>query len=168
MDAASALSLNNLFTFEACNGRAILETFRCRDWRAPHWCRKSFASQLEGYGLTTANILYRRPDHPWLLQTYVWQDYYLCPNFPVLNKFLNFWLEKLEGPAALRHRRPCPVDQARRDPRHRRRVQAALIPASLRGANGSARSCWLDDRLARRCHPGRLAPKTGYASLRSQ
>ena len=37
-------------------------------------------------------------DHPWLLQTYVWQDYDLCPNFPVLNKFLNFWLETLEGP----------------------------------------------------------------------
>src|SRR5438477_12342777 len=54
--------------------------------------------QLEGYGLTTANILYRRPDHPWLLQTYVWQDYDLCPMFPHLNKFLNFWLEKLEGP----------------------------------------------------------------------
>ena len=58
----------------------------------------AFKKQLEGYGLTTANILYRRPDHPWLLQTYVWQDYDLCPNFPVLNKFLNFWLEKLEGP----------------------------------------------------------------------
>ncbi len=43
-------------------------------------------------------ILYRRPDHPWLLQTYVWQDYDLCPNFRQLNKFLNFWLEKLEGP----------------------------------------------------------------------
>jgi uncharacterized protein Usg len=57
-----------------------------------------FRKQLEGYGLTTANILYRRPDHPWLLQTYVWQDYDLCPNFPGLNKFLNFWLEKLEGP----------------------------------------------------------------------
>lgn len=57
-----------------------------------------FRRQLEGYGLTTANILYRRPDHPWLLQTYVWQDYDLCPNFPALNKFLNFWLEKLEGP----------------------------------------------------------------------
>src|SRR4029077_15449533 len=40
----------------------------------------------------------RRPDRPWLLQTYVWQDYDLCPMFPVLNKFLNFWLEKLEGP----------------------------------------------------------------------
>jgi hypothetical protein len=31
---------------------------------------KDFRRQLEGYGLTTANILYRRPDHPWLLQTY--------------------------------------------------------------------------------------------------
>ncbi len=59
---------------------------------------QDFRRQLEGYGLTTANILYRRPDHPWLLQTYVWQDYDLCPHFPALNKFLNFWLEKLDGP----------------------------------------------------------------------
>jgi uncharacterized protein Usg len=59
---------------------------------------QDFRRQLEGYGLTTANILYRRPDHPWLLQSYVWQDYDLCPNFPALNKFLNFWLEKLDGP----------------------------------------------------------------------
>ena len=59
---------------------------------------KDFREQLEGYGLTTANILYRRPDHPWLLQSYVWQSYDLCPVFPKLNKFLNFWLEKLEGP----------------------------------------------------------------------
>ena len=59
---------------------------------------QDFRKQLEGYGLTTANILYRRPDHPWLLQTYVWQDYDLCPAFPALNKFLNFWLETLEGP----------------------------------------------------------------------
>jgi len=27
---------------------------------------------LSGYRLTTAEILYRRPDHPSLLQTYVW------------------------------------------------------------------------------------------------
>jgi uncharacterized protein Usg len=57
-----------------------------------------FRRQLEGYGLTTAQILYRLPDHPALLQTYVWQDYDLCPKFPVLNRFLAFWLEKLEGP----------------------------------------------------------------------
>ena len=35
---------------------------------------------------------------PWLLQSYVWQGYDLCPAFPALNKFLNFWLETLEGP----------------------------------------------------------------------
>ena len=59
---------------------------------------KDFRRQLDGYGLTTAQILYRLPDHPSLLQTYVWQDYDLCPKFPVLNRFLAFWLETLEGP----------------------------------------------------------------------
>jgi uncharacterized protein Usg len=56
-----------------------------------------FKRQLSGYGLTTAEILYRRPDHPWLLQTYVWQDYDLCPNFPELQSFLKFWQRSLEG-----------------------------------------------------------------------
>jgi uncharacterized protein Usg len=59
---------------------------------------KDFRRQLEGYGLTTAHILYRLPDHPSLLQTYVWQDYDLSPTFPALSRFLAFWLEKLEGP----------------------------------------------------------------------
>jgi uncharacterized protein Usg len=53
--------------------------------------------QLSGYGLTTAQILYRRPDHPWLLQTYVWQEYDLCPHFPELQGFLRFWQRSLEG-----------------------------------------------------------------------
>jgi uncharacterized protein Usg len=57
-----------------------------------------FRRQLEGYGLTTAHIYYRRPDHPWLLQSYVWQNYDLCPQFPELTRFLDFWKEKLEGP----------------------------------------------------------------------
>ena len=59
---------------------------------------RDFRRQLEGYGLTTAQILYRLPDHPSLLQTYLWQDYDICPRFPVLNRFLAFWLETLEGP----------------------------------------------------------------------
>jgi uncharacterized protein Usg len=59
---------------------------------------EDFRRQLEGYGLTTARILYRRPDHPWLLQTYIWQAYDLHPKFPELNRFLAFWREKLEGP----------------------------------------------------------------------
>ena len=58
---------------------------------------KNFRRQLEGYGLTTAQILYRRPDHPWLLQTYVWQDYDLCPKFPELQRFLDFWQRSIEG-----------------------------------------------------------------------
>jgi uncharacterized protein Usg len=58
---------------------------------------KDFQKQLAGYGLTTANILYRRPDHPWLLQTYVWQAYDLCPAFPELQRFLDFWRKSLEG-----------------------------------------------------------------------
>jgi uncharacterized protein Usg len=47
--------------------------------------------------LTTAEILYRMPDHPSLLQTYVWQDYDLHPRFPKLYRFLDFWTAKLDG-----------------------------------------------------------------------
>ncbi len=57
-----------------------------------------FARQMGGYGLTTARILYRLPDHPRILQSYVWQDYDLAPRFPELMKFLDFWRRKLEGP----------------------------------------------------------------------
>jgi uncharacterized protein Usg len=52
---------------------------------------------LENYRLTTAEILYRLPDHPSLLQSYVWQDLDLNPDFPVLRKFLNFWERELDG-----------------------------------------------------------------------
>jgi uncharacterized protein Usg len=69
-----------------------------RQLAAKELASKDFRRQLDGYGLTTAQILYRLPDHPSLLQTYVWQDNDLCPKFPVLNRFLKFWLETLEGP----------------------------------------------------------------------
>lgn len=52
---------------------------------------------LNDYRLTTAEILYHMPDHPALLQSYVWQEYDLAPNFPILQKFLNFWERELEG-----------------------------------------------------------------------
>ncbi|MCB5176146.1 MULTISPECIES: usg protein [Microvirga] len=57
-----------------------------------------FVRQLQGYGLTTAQILYRIPDHRSLVQEYVWQDYDIFPRFPALTKFLTFWEEKLDGP----------------------------------------------------------------------
>jgi len=59
---------------------------------------EDFIRQLAGYGLTTATILYRMPDHPKLLQTYIWQQYDLAPRFPVLQSFLVFWRRELEGP----------------------------------------------------------------------
>ena len=54
--------------------------------------------QLEGFSLTTAEILYRLPDHPRLLQSYIWQDYDLAPKFPKLVDFLGYWATNLDGP----------------------------------------------------------------------
>lgn len=56
-----------------------------------------FRRQLEGYGLTTANILYRLPDHPGILQNFIWQQHDRHPHFPELRKFLDFWVLNLEG-----------------------------------------------------------------------
>jgi uncharacterized protein Usg len=58
---------------------------------------REFRLQLRGYGLTTAEIHYRLPDHPALLQRYLWQDYDLAPDFPTLQGFLDFWQRELEG-----------------------------------------------------------------------
>ncbi len=52
---------------------------------------------LDGYCLTTAEILYRMPDHPSLLQSYVWQDYDQTPRYPKLNEFLAFWESTIDG-----------------------------------------------------------------------
>jgi uncharacterized protein Usg len=57
-----------------------------------------FKKQWLGYGLTTAEILYRLPDHPAILQSYVWQDYDRAPDFPELHGFLAFWTKNLDGP----------------------------------------------------------------------
>ncbi len=57
-----------------------------------------FKRMIAGHGLTTAQILYRMPDYPLILQSFVWQDYDLCPKFPGLFKFLTFWQKKLDGP----------------------------------------------------------------------
>ena len=61
---------------------------------------RDFERQLQGWSLTTAEIMYRMPDFQNLLQTYIWQDYDLAPKFPRLIKFLDFWSHNLEGPLA--------------------------------------------------------------------
>lgn len=60
--------------------------------------RKLLSAQLRGYRLTTAEILYHMPDHPGLLQSYIWQDLDLAPKYPILTRFLKFWHENLDGP----------------------------------------------------------------------
>ncbi len=60
--------------------------------------QKELELMLQGYRLATAEILYRMPDNLDLLQTFLWQDYDLAPRLPVLNKFLDFWHDNLDGP----------------------------------------------------------------------
>jgi len=54
--------------------------------------------RVEKFRLTTAEILYHMPDFPTVLQTYIWQEMDVQPEYPVLNKFLAFWQDELEGP----------------------------------------------------------------------
>jgi uncharacterized protein Usg len=58
----------------------------------------SFRKQMAGYGLVTAEILYHLPDHPKFLQSFIWQDYDIAPDFPTLIRFLTFWRKTLDGP----------------------------------------------------------------------
>jgi uncharacterized protein Usg len=53
--------------------------------------------QLNDYRLTTAEILYHMPDHPALLQSFIWQEYDIAPRYPELHKFLGFWTRQIEG-----------------------------------------------------------------------
>lgn len=57
----------------------------------------TLALQLRDYRLTTAEILYHMPDHPGLLQSYIWQALDMAPRFPELHKFLEFWEGNLDG-----------------------------------------------------------------------
>ena len=56
-----------------------------------------FELALRGYRLTTAEILYHLPDHPRLLQSFIWQELDIAPKYPVLTKFLKFWETSLDG-----------------------------------------------------------------------
>lgn len=52
---------------------------------------------IKDYRLTTAKIYYHLPDHPGLLQLFVWQQLDLAPDYPALRKFLDFWKDQLDG-----------------------------------------------------------------------
>lgn len=49
------------------------------------------------YRLTTAEIIYHMPDHPDLLQSFIWQRLDVAPDFPELHRFLEYWSRNIEG-----------------------------------------------------------------------
>lgn len=52
---------------------------------------------IQDYRLTTAEILYHLPDHPNVLQSFVWQELDIAPAYPALHRFLDFWRREIEG-----------------------------------------------------------------------
>jgi len=58
---------------------------------------RDFERQLRDYRLTTAEIVYHLPDHPGLVQTFLWQHLDIAPRFPELHRFLEFWTRNIEG-----------------------------------------------------------------------
>ncbi|MDX2234457.1 MAG: aspartate-semialdehyde dehydrogenase [Hyphomonadaceae bacterium] len=59
--------------------------------------REEFRLQLEGWRLTTAEVLYYIPDHPTLIQSFVWQTLDLAPRYPRVRQFLDFWKAEIEA-----------------------------------------------------------------------
>ena len=59
--------------------------------------RTDIGRQLSGYCLTTAEIIYRPPDHLDLMQTLIWRVLDLPPKFPELHKFLGFGEREIEA-----------------------------------------------------------------------
>jgi uncharacterized protein Usg len=58
---------------------------------------RDFALQVAGYGLSTVQIHYFMPDHPSLLQLFVMQQYDVAPDFPELDRFLDYWRREIEA-----------------------------------------------------------------------
>lgn len=53
--------------------------------------------RLQGWRLATAEVLYYMPDHPALLQSFVWQTLDLAPAYPRIRKFLDFWRREIDA-----------------------------------------------------------------------
>ncbi|HVZ99673.1 MAG TPA: protein usg [Caulobacterales bacterium] len=53
--------------------------------------------RLQGWRLATAEVLYYMPDHPKLLQSFVWQTLDLAPQYPRIHKFLDFWRREIDA-----------------------------------------------------------------------
>ena len=59
--------------------------------------RSDFENQIRGERLTTAEVLYYMPDHPALLQAFLWQTQDVAPDFPRMRAFLDHWRREIEA-----------------------------------------------------------------------
>ena len=57
----------------------------------------SSVNTILDYNLTTAQIFYRFPDYPKLLQEFIIQKYDIAPKYPEFSKFFYFWEKEVEG-----------------------------------------------------------------------
>ena len=69
----------------------------CGKLIVPDDSESDFARRLKGARLLTAEVLYYIPDHPSLLQTFMWQTLDEAPKFPRLAQFLDFWRREIDA-----------------------------------------------------------------------
>ncbi len=50
----------------------------------------------EDYRLTTVEIFYHSYENPEDMQSLVWQDYDLAPDYPELRRFLTYWSRHID------------------------------------------------------------------------
>ena len=54
-------------------------------------------ASLSGARLLTAEVLYWMPDHPKLIQSFLWQTLDLAPRYPRLTRFLDHWRREVDA-----------------------------------------------------------------------
>jgi uncharacterized protein Usg len=55
------------------------------------------ADQLGGKRLTTAEVLFYMPNHPSLLQSFAWQTLDIAPDYPRIQRFLDYWRREIDA-----------------------------------------------------------------------
>ena len=58
---------------------------------------RDFEHQLQGRLLTTTEVVFYMPDHPKLLQSFLWQTLDVAPEYPRVHRFLEFWRREIDA-----------------------------------------------------------------------
>lgn len=58
---------------------------------------EDFKLAMNGWRLATAEVIYYLPDHPALLQSFMWQTMDIAPDYPRMRRFLDYWKREIEA-----------------------------------------------------------------------